>query len=64
MIMFSVRRNPQYVKLEEEILDLNQKLFQLEDKIMKHKRVEERLTVCLERTENIEDYIKDNHVGQ
>ena len=57
-------KNPQYVKLEEEILDLNQKLFQLEDKIMKHKRVEERLTVCLERTENIEDYIKDNHAGQ
>ena len=47
-------KNPLYVKLEEEINELNQKVYNLQDKIRKRERVEERLTVCLKRTESIE----------
>ena len=49
------KKNPLYVKLEEEINALNQKVYNLQDKIRKRERVEERLTVCLNRTESIEE---------
>lgn len=52
-------KNPLYVKLEEEIHELNQTLFQLQNKIQKRERVEKRLTVCLKRAENIENYEKE-----
>lgn len=48
-------KNPLYVKLEEEINELNQKVYNLQDWIRKRERVEERLTVCLNRTESIEE---------
>ena len=51
-------KNPLYAKLEEELKELNQKLYDLQYKITKRERVEKRLTVCLERGENIEDYKK------
>lgn len=57
-------KNLQYVKLEEELEELNKKLYELHSKILKRERVEERLTVCLKRTENIEDYKKENHASK
>ena len=57
-------KNPLYVKLEEEINELNQKVYNLQDKIRKCERVEERLTVCLKRTESIEEYKKENHASE
>ena len=57
-------KNPLYVKLEEEINELNQKVYNLQDKIRKRERVEERLTVCLKRTESIEEYKKENHASE
>ena len=52
-------KNPLYVKLEEVINELNQKVYNLQDKIRKRERVEERLTVCLKRTESIKEYKED-----
>lgn len=57
-------KNPLYVKLEEEINELNQKVYNLQDKIRKRERVEERLTVCLKRTENIEEYKKEDYASE
>ena len=57
-------KNPLYVKLEEEINELNLKVYNLQDKIRKRERVEERLTVCLKRTESIEDYKKEDHASE
>ena len=57
-------KNPLYVKLEEEINELNQKVYNLQDKIRKRERVEERLTVCLKRTESIEAYKKEDHASK
>lgn len=57
-------KNPLYVKLEEEINELNQKVYNLQDKIRKRERVEERLTVCLKRTESIEEYKKEDHASE
>jgi hypothetical protein len=57
-------KNPLYVKLEEEINELNQKVYNLQDKIQKRERVEERLTVCLKRTGSIEEYKKEEHVSE
>ena len=53
-------KNPLYVKLEEVINELNQKVYNLQDKIRKRERVEERLTVCLKRTESIKEYKEDH----
>lgn len=57
-------KNPLYVKLEEEINELNQKVYNLQDKIRKRERVEERLTVCLKRTESIEEYKKEDYASE
>ncbi len=57
-------KNPLYVKLEEEINELEQKVYNLQDKIRKRERVEERLTVCLKRTESIEEYKKEDHASE
>ena len=57
-------KNPLYVKLEEEINELSQKVYNLQDKIQKRERVEERLTVCLKRTENIEEYKKEDYANE
>ena len=57
-------KNPLYVKLEEEINELNQKVYNLQDKIWKRERVEERLTVCLKRTESIEEYKEEDHASE
>jgi hypothetical protein len=57
-------KNPLYVKLEEEINELKQKVYNLQDKIRKRERVEERLTVCLKRTESIEEYKKEDHASK
>ena len=57
-------KNPLYVKLEEEINELNQKVYNLQDKIRKRERVEERLTVCLKRTESIEEYKTEDHASE
>ena len=57
-------KNPLFVKLEEEINELNQKVYNLQDKIWKHERVEERLTVCLKRTESIEEYKEEDHASE
>ena len=58
------QKNPLYVKLEEEINELNQKVYNLQDKIWKRERVEERLTVCLKRTESIEEYKEEDHASE
>lgn len=57
-------KNPLYVKLEEEINELYQKVYNLQDKVRKRERVEERLTVCLKRTESIEEYKKEEHASE
>ena len=57
-------KNPLYVKLEEEINELSQKVYNLQDKIRKRERVAERLTVCLKRTESIEAYKKEDHASK
>ena len=57
-------KNPLYVKLEEEINELNQKVYNLQDKIRKRERVEQRLTVCLKRTESIEEYKKEDYASE
>lgn len=57
-------KNPLYIKLEEEINELNQKVYNFQDKIRKRERVEERLTVCLKRTESIEEYKEEDHASE
>lgn len=57
-------KNPLYIKLEEEINELNQKVYNFQDKIRKRERVEERLTVCLKRTESIEEYKEEYHASE
>lgn len=57
-------KNPLYIKLEEEINELNQKVYNFQDKIRKRERVEERLTVCLKRTESIEKYKEEDHASE
>ena len=46
-------KNPLYVKLEEEINELSQKMFDLQNKIFRRAQVEKRLTICLKRAEDI-----------
>ena len=58
------QKNPLYAKLEEEIDELSLKLYNLQNKILKREKVEERLTVCLKRTENIEEYKKEDHADE